>query len=63
MLRLLFLNICATIYLGILYFTAPDVTYLNLSVEGNKEITSSAGFRRVQWIVKVSAFPKPSLIW
>jgi len=43
---------------------APDMTYLSLSVQGDVyEITRKAGTRQVQWIVQVSAYPKPSLLW
>ncbi|KAF0766886.1 vascular endothelial growth factor receptor 1 isoform X2 [Aphis craccivora] len=42
----------------------PDMTYLSLSVQGDVyEITRKAGTRQVQWIVQVSAYPKPSLLW
>ncbi|XP_022178523.1 vascular endothelial growth factor receptor 1 isoform X3 [Myzus persicae] len=42
----------------------PDMTYLSLSVQGNVYvITRKAGTRRVQWIIQVSAYPKPSLVW
>ncbi|XP_050544021.1 vascular endothelial growth factor receptor 1 isoform X2 [Daktulosphaira vitifoliae] len=42
----------------------PDVTYLDLVVQGGVfQIVRRAGFRRVQWIVQVSAYPKPTLIW
>jgi len=44
--------------------TAPDMTYLSLSVQGNVYvITRRAKTRRVQWIIQVSAYPKPSLVW
>lgn len=40
------------------------MTYLSLSVQGDVyEITRMAGFPSVQWIIQVSAFPKPSLLW
>ncbi|XP_050420983.1 vascular endothelial growth factor receptor 1 isoform X2 [Adelges cooleyi] len=42
----------------------PDVTYLDLTVQGGVyQIIRRAGFRRVQWIIQVSAYPKPTLIW
>lgn len=44
--------------------SAPDVTYLNLTVQGSvNEIINKAGTPKVQWIVQVSAYPKPTLIW
>lgn len=43
--------------------TAPDETYLNLTVQGVSEIKRRAGYRQVQWIIQVSAYPKPTLIW
>jgi len=40
------------------------MTYLSLSVQGNiYVITRRARTRLVQWIVQVSAYPKPSLVW
>lgn len=45
-------------------FAAPDMTYLSLTVQGNVYvITRRAGTRQVQWIIQVSAYPKPSLVW
>ncbi|XP_060867787.1 vascular endothelial growth factor receptor 1 isoform X2 [Metopolophium dirhodum] len=42
----------------------PDMTYLSLSVQGNVYvITRRARTRQVQWIIQVSAYPKPSLVW
>jgi len=44
--------------------SAPDVTYLNLTVQGGiYEIISKAGTPKVQWIIQVSAYPKPTFIW
>lgn len=48
----------------ILLFSAPDMTYLNLTIQGGiYEIIRRAGYQYVQWIVLVSAYPTPTLVW
>lgn len=45
-------------------FAAPDVNYLNLTVQGGvNELVRHAGTYKVQWIVKVSAYPIAKLVW
>ncbi|VVC44268.1 Protein kinase, ATP binding site,Tyrosine-protein kinase, active site,Immunoglobulin [Cinara cedri] len=42
----------------------PDVTYLNLTVRGGvNKIISKAGTLKVQWIIEILAYPKPTLVW
>ncbi|XP_025418891.1 vascular endothelial growth factor receptor 1 isoform X3 [Sipha flava] len=42
----------------------PDMTYLNLTVQGGiYKIIRRAGYQYVQWIILVSAYPAPTLVW
>lgn len=50
--------------LNISFLLSESVTYLNLKIiDGDYKIIRPAGFKSVQWVIQVSAYPIANFRW